>query len=260
MRLLIPAVAILIISCSEKENPTLEYKTSSLQNSLAHIERHRDHSEMMIRAHYNENPEKYGEAYEDAKYLESLAVGFSSVIDSLLELDQHDYDGAELFANYDAIFDEIYKIRIRNHIDIENAETFKIGLRELEIDRELLLYLNQNINLLVSELMWNLSMHMDFGGGFRMPDISFKREESKRIQLSDQIIQTSGHRQIKLTEIVKDGTPLTMRPRIRNVNTFGEIEFDTLAPGAYSMKGDVHMLFGYGSFKVEPFEYEFVVE
>ncbi len=260
MRLLIPAIAILIISCSEKDNSTLDFKTSSLQNSLAHVNRHRERSQMMIRAYYSENPVKYREAYRASMCLDSLADGFGTYIDSLLELNHSDIDRTELFDMYNSLLVEVDRIRLRNYIDIETDDTFKIGEKALEVDKELLLYLNQNMNLVVSEAMWYLSADMGFGGGFSIPEIAFKHDRSNRIELRDEIVQKSEYREIKLTEILKDGKPYSMRPRIRNVYTFSEIEFDTLTPGAYSLKGDVHMLFGYGSFKVEPFEYEFEVE
>ena len=124
----------------------------------------------------------------------------------------------------------------------------------------MVLYLKQNISLAVYESIDYLTNDMMSSCGYSNFEIACEHDGANSIALSSEVIQKMDYREIQLTEISKEGKPQKLRSRVRNTHSFGEIHFDTLSPGDYKIKGDVHMLFGHSRFKIEPFEYAFKVE
>lgn len=254
-------IAAFLVSCSENQDEAMNFRMSSLEYSLEDIQYRLKYSKMRMSAYYRENPEKYGAAYSAALHLDTVAIEFNIYIDSLLLRGLPIQNKKDLIERYNTTLEEVDKVRLKNHIGLEHPESILIEERELQIDREVALYLKQNVNLSIYESTEYLSQDMMSGCGFRTwPELSFEFNGLNNLRFNEKTIQKADHRQIQISEILKDGKPEPLRLMIRNVYTFGEIEFDTLSVGNYTIKGEVHMLFGDSWFKVEPFEYDFVVE
>lgn len=261
MRILVFAfIGLVAMSCSDGKDLQQAFKTESVTYSLKNAVYRRAYAKMSSSAYYNENPEKYGEAHAAAMTLDTLANAFNTLADSILAAGLSVQSQQVLKERYNAIFHKIDSINTQNYLQVENPDSIGNAGAQLNLDEEMVLYLKLNMEQAVSMAMEYLTSDMSSGCGFSSYQIEFRQEGENTIALGNKAFQGVAYRQIQLTAITKDGKLQTLHPRISNDYTFGKITFDTLAPGAYTVKGDVHMLIGDSRFSVVPFEYSFEAE
>ena len=260
MRILILVFTIFSISCSEKKDPTHDFKIASITYSVE-ITKHRlDYLKMNSAAMANENPEKFGPIHRVTLLLDTVAREFNHYADSLLDLNLPAQSNLALINTYNVALEKVKKIRLEKKMALENPISFETGDKQFKLDKYLVLNLKQNLNIAVAESMDYLAQDMYYSGERWWPEISFKQTEGNTIELSDKLIQIFNHREIHLTKILKDGKPVDWHPRIADDYTFGKISFDSLPSGKYEIKGEVRWLVGRSRFNKEPFEYTFEME
>lgn len=261
MRFFIFALGFLVLSCSENDDSAHAFKILSLKHGIQNLRHHHQYAIGRTRGLYNENQEKYGTPYQEVLELEIIAKRFNTYCDSTIALVVSPPYHAALINHYNLTLGEIIEVRDRNRI-VHRLDSMKFNDSQASKDDILVYLLQQNLNFIALETTEYIVADWETCG-WRFSDftITCKQNTSNEIELiNPHIQQNTESKQINLKEIRKNGKLQNVRPKIIETGGFGTITFDTLTPGAYSIKGDVQYLSGYNRFGAEPFEYSFVVE
>ncbi len=251
----IGAALLLTVSCNHQES-IHKYNRSLIDYCNVSSSYLVDYNFMKLRAYYNENKEKYGDAHAQSLKAWKLNERFQLYSDSVLESEKLDYD--RIYEVFITSVDSMI-CHVTDPYYFQRSENDLSFLKQHEgIDKTTVLLFKNFSNTLCNDIiLFNIA---DMGGcGWRFSEVQLAQESDHTISLSDNFIQQTENRIIDITSFTKDGKPTDLKARAKNTFEFGQIEFDSLPPGEYTINGNVLSL-SYSSYvRKQPFEYRFDV-
>ncbi|MCZ4410554.1 hypothetical protein O3Q51_17190 [Cryomorphaceae bacterium 1068] len=234
-----------------------EYNASLMYFVFEGVENSAKVSKMRLYAYYQENREKYGEAYRVGEQVVAINQSFVDRVDSMLINSSEPVDDEEFYQLFVATIDSLNNCLKRSgDLTWFNARS----VRELhpKANNLTLLLARQASTQYCNEILEYLVEDMS-GCGWRFPNVQYELVNSTRLILSERIYQQCENRALEISSFTKDGIPIEKKIRSKNSAAFAEVTFDSLPPGNYKVEGILKMLIGSSRFVEEPIEYRFSV-
>jgi hypothetical protein len=212
---------------------------------------------IQLQAYYNENSEKYGEAYGIGEQVMSINQSFVASVDTMLNHKSWTIDDEEFYQLFVVTIDSLNDCLKRSG-DLNWFDSRKFTEQNPKVNELTLLLAKQASTQYCSEILGYLAADMSFCG-WHFPDVRYELVDNNRLVLYDKIFQRFENRAIEVSSLVKDGVQVEGKIRSKNSDAFCEISFDSLAPGNYKIEGTLKLLVGDSGFREERIEHEFTV-
>jgi len=210
-----------------------------------------------LQAYYNENSEKYGEAYEIGEQVMAVNQSFVDSVNTMLSDKSLTIDEEEFYQFFVATIDSLNSF-LKMSGDFTWFDSRKFTEESPKVNELTLLLARQASTQYCSEIVGYLVADMSFCG-WRFPEVRYELVDNNRLVLHDKIFQRYEHRAIEVTSLVKDGVQVKGKIQSKNSEAFCEIAFDSLSPGNYKIEGTLKLLVGDFGFREEHIEHEFTV-